>query len=96
MNLLEFIEMLEPTKDDVRWAKDWLGNTRYLVETLGNTKYFPPHKVLLLLKYEMEGMCRLSLVKRLHGRYGRLRMLQEWEHLKHYMERNKNDAGKSY
>ena len=81
VNLYEQIEMLEASRRDKRSALDWLCNTRYLIETLGNEKYFDSYTILLLIKYEMEGKKRRGLIKRLHGRFGRIRQRDELKSL---------------
>lgn len=81
ITLYEEIEMMEAPKKERNSVIDWLVNTRYLVETLGNEKYFDRRTILLLIKYEMEGKKRKGLIKRLHGRYGRLRQRDELKQL---------------
>lgn len=81
INLYEQIEMMEASKKDKRSVLDWLFNVRYLIETLGNEKYFDKRTILLLIKYEMEGKKRRGLIKRLHGRFGRLRQRDELKSL---------------
>ena len=76
----------ELSGEELNFALSWLSNTKTLIEQLGDRSYFYKQRVENLILVEMQGKRRLSLLKRLHGRFSKLRREEEWEVIENVRE----------
>jgi len=66
-----------PEKDR-KEARHWLNKVKYLIESLTDESYFDLDFLSTLITIEVEDRGRVKLIKRIYGRFNRLRKKKEW------------------
>jgi hypothetical protein len=79
------------TKKERQFAEDWLNNVKALIEGLSDSKYFNLKVLHNIIIVEIEGKRRRRLIRRLHGRFCKVRQSMEWNKIKMILD-NDGDA----
>jgi len=83
--VLQELEALKVTHMEREKFKDWICNWSYLSISL-QSEDVSEHDFLVLIKLEIEGGCRESIIHRLYTRLFKLRKDKQWKKLKAYYE----------
>lgn len=73
------------TIQDKKFCEDWLVGYTYVIRCLKDTKEFTEGNLIKLIKYEATTRQRDEILRRMTGRYNKLRRKREWIELQKFI-----------